>query len=404
MSFRDIFAYIQANNAARETTDMRMRTKTMTLAMTALAAIFLCGACGRRQGEAGKDLTAADTVLYAPRYATGFEILGFKGRDSRVIRVTKPWQGADDTAMELFISRNGETPPASFKGNVIKDSVRSIAAMSSSHVAFLSLIGETSKVRAVSGLRFISDENVREDNESVIDVGYQDNADLEALVAVSPDIVLLYGVSSSTPLEERLRELGLPYLYIGEYVEPHPLGKAEWVVALAELTGERAKGERAFSMVSENYERIRADAGDSGHKPKVMLNVPYGDTWFMPPLGSSMARLVEDAGGEYVYRENDSGKTEPIDIEKALTLVSKADFWLNTGDIRTLSTLKDTYPAFSKAKCVMEGNIYNCDKRLGPNGGNDFWEKGQVRPDLVLSDLARIFQGDSDSLYFYRKL
>lgn len=42
-------------------------------------------------------------------------------------------------------------------------------------------------------------------------------------------------------MEVKLRELGIPYTYIGEYVESSPLGKAEWVVAIAEIAGCRAE-------------------------------------------------------------------------------------------------------------------------------------------------------------------
>ena len=40
--------------------------------------------------------------------------------------------------------------------------------------------------------------------------------------------------------------------------------------------------------------------------------------------------------------------------------------------------------------------------RTTPQGGNDFWERGAVRPDLILSDLAAIFSGDSQApMNFY---
>ena len=62
-----------------------------------------------------------------------------------------------------------------------------------------------------------------------------------------PDVVLLYGVSAeSTALTAKLRELHLPYLYLGDYTEQSPLGKAEWLVAVAEIMG---KSSGTFSAV-----------------------------------------------------------------------------------------------------------------------------------------------------------
>jgi len=48
-----------------------------------------------------------------------------------------------------------------------------------------------------------------------------------------------------------------------------------------------------------------------------MLNTPYRDTWFMPSSRSFMVRLIEDAGGEYVYTKNDSDTSVAVDLEEA---------------------------------------------------------------------------------------
>ena len=40
----------------------------------------------------------------------------------------------------------------------------------------------------------------------------------------------------------KLRELGIPYIYIGDYMEESPLGKAEWLMVAAELCNVRDKG------------------------------------------------------------------------------------------------------------------------------------------------------------------
>ena len=119
-----------------------------------------------------------------------------------------------------------------------------------------------------------------------------------------------------------------------------------------------------------------------------------------------MAAMIEDAGAEYVYRGNSSNKSLPVDMEEAYILASEADFWLNTGKIGSLEELKNAYPKFAGVKSVDTGNVYNCDKRIS-GSGNDFWESGQVRPDLVLEDLIRIFHPEileGRDLCYYRKL
>ena len=146
---------------------------------------------------------------------------------------------------------------------------------------------------------------------------------------------------------------------------------------------------------------------DTLAKPKVMLNTPYGDTWYMASRGTAMAAMIEDAGAEYVYKANGSNKSMPVDMEEAYILASDADYWLNVGQFTSLRELTNSYPKFADVKSVREGNVYNCNRRISPEGGNDFWESGQVRPDLVLADLINIFHAGltrNDSLTYYRKL
>lgn len=208
-------------------------------------------------------------------------------------------------------------------------------------------------------------------------------------------------------MESRLRELGIPFAYIGEYLEESPLGKAEWLVAVAELAGEREAGETLFRAIPERYEALRERAAAAaGPQPKVMINTPYGDSWFMASTRSYLARLIADSGGDYIYRRNTSNRSLPIDLEEAYLLTAEADVWLNVGNIPTLGELRTRYPKFADVRCVRQGAVYNCDRRITPAGGNDYWESGVVRPDLVLRDLIRIFHPElvSEDFYYYRQV
>lgn len=47
--------------------------------------------------------------------------------------------------------------------------------------------------------------------------------------------------------------------------------------------------------------------------------------------------------------------------------------------------------------------VWNDNNRLNPKGGNDFWESGVVRPDLLLRDLIGIFRGEDNRTPIYYK-
>ncbi len=271
-------------------------------------------------------------------------------------------------------------------------------------------VGEAERIAGVSGLDYIMNPTVRRaaDEGRAVEIGYESNLNFEALRATGTDLVLLYGISGENhALTGKLRALGIPYIYIGDYVEPYPLGKAEWIIAIAALCDKQADGERVFMEIENRYHTEKARFADKqGKKPRVMLNTPYRDTWFMPSVRSYTVRLIEDAGGEYVYPENTGTSSVPISLEQALLLTNTADVWLNVGQCSTLDELRRTNPKFADMPAVRNHSVYNNNKRTTPTGGSDFWESGAVAPDVVLRDLALILHGNppTDSLYYYKRL
>ena len=346
-------------------------------------------------------------AVYTPTYATGFRIVGAEGKQSTIIRVTNPWQSADEVETMLFIARGGEKAPNGFRGQVLQGDAKRVVCMSSSHIAMLDAIGAIESVVGVSGKNFITNPYVVARQRTIADVGYDGNMNFELLVAQRPDIMLLYGVTGACTMESKLDELGIPYIYVGEYVEEDPLGKAEWLIALAEIVGLRQQGLTYFSELPQRYEQLKSIAA-SAHTPapKVMLNTPYADSWFMPSTTSYIARLIADAGGDYIYQQNTSNHSLPIDLEQAALLTTQADIWLHVENINSLDDLRRQLPKFAHMPCVQRGEVYNCDKRRVAGGGNDYWESGVVHPDIILRDLIKIFHSElvSEEFVYYRKI
>ena len=140
--------------------------------------------------------------------------------------------------------------------------------------------------------------------------------------------------------------------------------------------------------------------------PSVMLNVPYGDSWFMPSTQSYAARLIADAGGHYVYQKNTGNASAPIDMEEAYLLASDADMWLNVGMANSLDELKTSCPKFTDTRCFKNGNVYNNNARTNAGGGNDYYESAVVNPDIVLRDLVKIFHPElvQEEYVYYKQL
>lgn len=333
--------------------------------------------CADKEGKA-----TFDTTVYQPEYAGGFTI-GCDKDSVTGIMIKNPWQGADSVMMRYRVEKPAER----------------IVAMSSTFVAMLESLGAIDRVVGVSGLKFITSEALHNREGKVADVGYDTNVDFEKIVMLNPDIVLIYGVNGPSPIENKLKELNIPYVYIGEYLEQSPLGKAEWVVAIGEIIGKREEATALFDSIAGRYNALKCRFSDIAEKPQVMINAPYSDSWWMPSTQNYMSQLITDAGGDYIYKENTGNASENIDIEKAYMLMSQADVWLNPGQASSKAELADMTPRFTDTRPFTGDKVYNNNRRNSAGGGNDFYESGIMHPDIILQDLVKVFHPDSLSDY-----
>lgn len=282
-----------------------------------------------------------------------------------------------------------------------------IICMSSSHVAALDAVGADSLITAVSGIRYISDPDLRRryegNGKALYDIGYEQSLDYERILSLHPGILVAYTVSGvEPPYIAKLRSLGVPVIVLHDHLEEHPLARAEYVRLFGTLAGCREMADSVFDAVRARYEALVRDTAVLTETKKVLLNVPYGDAWYVPGADSYMSRIIRDAGGEVLGASPGTSSSRVISLEQAYLLSKEADIWLNPGHCRSrdgLSSLHQFFPSFGPL--AEDLPIYNNILRTTPEGGNDFWESGAMRPDLVLKDLKRIFRSESDSLTYF---
>lgn len=307
------------------------------------------------------------------RYASFFDI-----PDASHIVTISPYTGETDTL-------------------ILTKPLTSLVCMSTSHVAYLDAIGMSSAISAVSGLDYVSSQALRSRTD-VYDIGYEASLDYERIVALKPDLLLAYSVSSVKPqYVTKLESLGIAVLMVSDHLEDHPLARAEYIRLFGALTGTMDKADSVFSAIEDRYLSLSASV-DTLSRTKVLFNVPYNDQWFIPGEDNYMSQLVRDAGGVTLGAERGARNSGTISLERAYLLSKDADVWLNPGPCQTRAQLNAMNPLFGSFSV---GRIYNNTLRTNSEGGNDFWESGAARPDLVLEDLVRIFKGEEGSFNYY---
>ncbi|MDF1574373.1 MAG: ABC transporter substrate-binding protein [Bacteroidales bacterium] len=370
-----------------------------------LVPVLLFLSCVKRSDPLA-DRRAEDSYT---RYAAGFRVFD-QGSFTRV-EVTDPWQQSRDVIFTYLLGPDRELIPDSLKSfPFIRTPVKRVIALSTTHVAMIEQLGTAGSIVGLSGTGFIYDPFIREGIESgaVKDVGYGQGLDFETIVELEPDVLFLYGVEGHIiSVLEKLKNLGIPAVFCGEYLEAHPLGKAEWIRFFSLFYDREEQATRFFNQIDSAYSSLSARASRVIPKPNVLTGLPWKDTWYMAGGNSFAARLIQDAGGAYLWKDNPSTQALPMDLESVYLKAVDADIWINPGAANSLADILLLDERFGDLSVLGEGSVFNNNARISEGGGNDYWESGTVRPDLVLADMIRVFHPDllpDHRFVYYRQL
>ncbi len=342
-------------------------------------------------------------------YATGFDVLERDGY--RIVRVFNPWQNSRGVTFSyVLVNGSAEVPDSLDHLQVIRVPVKRAITLSTTHVAMLHQLGAGSSIVGASGTGFIYAPALRSriDSGMITDVGYDQGLNYETIVRLDPDVLFMYGVEGSErAVSEKLTELGIPVVFCGDYLEPYPLGKAEWIRFFSMFYGLEKQADRFFSGIDSSYRAMCDMVHGTAERPLVMTGLPWKDTWYVAGGKSYAAKLINDAGGDYLWRENRSAQAIPLDLESVYARAVEAQIWINPGAATSLEELIRFEERFADLPVLKKGMVFNNNRRLTPSGGNDYWESGSVRPDLVIADLIRVFHPElleDHAFIYYRQL
>jgi len=354
--------------------------------------LLLAGCTGRSGPSLDPSVDDRRTDQFT-RYASGFRVLD-KGSYT-LLEVMDPWQQSKGVIFSYVLAPSPELIPDSLKNTpFIRTPVGRAIALSTTHVAMINQLGSAESIVGLSGTDFIYNSAIRARIESgaVEDVGYGQGLDFEAIVRLKPDVLFLYGVEGNVMTTlEKLSDLEIPAVFCGEYLEPHPLGKAEWIRFFSLFYDKVEQSDRFFKQIDSAYNALSELATGVLQRPVVLNGLPWKDTWFMAGGKSFAAQLMKDAGGDYLWRDNPSSQAVPLDLESVYLRAVKADIWINPGAANSLADILLLDERLGDLEVVKKGHVFNNNARSSPAGGNDYWESGTVRPDLVLADLIGVF-------------
>ncbi|WPP52693.1 ABC transporter substrate-binding protein [Catalinimonas niigatensis] len=372
----------------------------------ALVSILFC-ACENGQEQQEKfsseeqSLWTEETqVSYAQGFAIGYEA-GYK--------VLHLMQGSDTTRY-LLLPEGTSRPEIYPEAQVIYIPIRSLVALSTTHVALADFVEADSIIIGLDNTDYVYDPEVRARIEAgeITEVGKSGSLNQEMVLALQPDLLMVSGMPD-TDLQKysALTSSGIPVLINTEWMESTALGKAEWVKLMAALLNQEELANAKFDSIATAFQKIVQLTDTLEERPAVLSGSPFQGSWYVPGGKSDRSKLFVQAGAHWPW--NDTAQVSlPIAFESMYAYGLETDYWLNPGMVNTLDELLAMDERFGDFKSFQDGEVYNHNRRMSHNGqGNDFYESGVVNPHLVLADLTYILHPEllpEHALYYYQQL
>lgn len=361
--------------------------------------VLLLSACGG--GSKTSSLQAeGDTVRM--KYSSLLQIV--KHADYTVVTIRNPWDTLKVLHTYLLADREKPLPEHLPEGTVVRTPLQKSVIYSSVHCSLWSELDELKGIGGVYGLEYIKLPQIQEGcrNGSIVNVGNSMNPDIERIIDLRPDAILLSPFENSGGYG-RVGKLNIPIIECADYMETSALGRAEWMRLYGLLLGKEAQADSLFAGIEKEYLTLTQQVKSQNLKrPTVISEMKNSSAWYIPGGNSTMGRLYQDAGADYVFASLSNSGSVPLAFETVFDRGGNADIWLikyNQPQDKTYSELERDYAPYARFKAFQDRKVYGCNTNHVP-----FYEESPFHPELLLKDLIKIFHPellpDYDLKYF----
>lgn len=332
-----------------------------------------------------KNTSAAPCIkVLQPVYTKGFSIEYYQGGIKRV--------RDHDGRMVWLVPRGQKIPPELSGQPLIRIPLKRALFAAVNQVCLLRPFSDEGVWASVIGVAtprdqwFIPPIKSGLANGSIAYIGDAYSPDYEKICLIQPEAAFIYtGGSGLTDMAVKLEELKIPYLVENSHLETDPLGRMEWVKFYAAFYNREDLAIRYFDIAINRIEDLKRRI-PKGNRPKVAWGVIYNGKVYIPGGRSFVARMIEMAGGEFVFKTL-SAKEGSVGItledffiySKAADVMIYASFPQYVPSINVITRMA---PVLTGVKPVQTKKVW----ALQP-----WYNQQQDRTDQVLADLAAIF-------------
>ena len=306
-----------------------------------------------------------------------------------LMEVICPWDTTLSLGKFAMVKDTTKAVDTDVKG-ILRVPVKSVVSFSATQWAVFLRLGEIDRVKGILEGRFVTDSTMRAllAEEKVYDIGTEAAADIERMIQIKPDALLYSPYFDGN--QGGLNVTGAVLFPFADYMENTPLGRAEWIRVIGIMAGCEDKADAWFDDIERRYNALSGLCAGVEHRPTVFSDLAFNGQWYVAGGRSYIAKLFADAGADYIWKDNPSTASVPMDAESILAKAQHADYWrvINSNPFpmtyESLSKESPVYPLFDAYK---NRQIIVCDIL-----STGYFEQSQCEPDLLLADFIHFFQ------------
>ena len=361
-----------------------------------LVSLLLLTACFKRGGTAENTLESSDSVI------TAAKLLSMqRTADYTLVTVGDPWKGGV-LHRYVLVPRDAELPDNLPEGTIVRTPVKRALVYSSVHTSLLRELGAIDAVRGIVDRQYFVDSLLLADVDAgqVADCGNSMNPTVEKVIDMQPDAILLSPYQDAS--YGQITQLDIPIIECADYLEYDPLGRAEWMKFYGLLVGQRERADSLYDAVVNAYDEVKQVAAKAASRPTVVTEMVISGVWSVPGGQSYMARIIRDAGGDYLWADDDNTGSLSLDFNQVLARAQQADYWfLKWTNINSLNDLQGAYELNKEMEAFKNKRVYVCDTEK-----SRFFDRVPFHPDLLLREFAAImhpelFPGVETQMYHH---
>ena len=299
------------------------------------------------------------------------------------VDITSPMQEGRRIARYYLVKHHEEPePPVPADGIAVEVPIRHFATTSATHVGYLKALGCLDSIVCMATPELVYNRP----SHPVVNIGSDYQLNVEQVLLARPDVLIATQYGMQIGGIEQVQQAGIPVIYMVEWLEQSPLGRADWLRLFGALTCREETADSLLRDITARYHTLQQESRSHRSRPRVAYGQSFRGTWYVPSGRSYMQRLLQDAGADYYYAERTEEGSIPLTIEEAILSMGDADIWLGV-NADNLSELEAIDTRHTWMQPFRNHNVWNWKGAITPQGGSDFWETGILRPDLILADL-----------------